>query len=145
MKYDIKDSVYNEYKGFYTWNKPTFLINKADDRYNDFINIKKDQGFSPDEIWSLRTNIALFLLPRLKYFKEYNVSYPANLNSINEWIEILNKIILAFSSVLKDDSYIPEKYLDQYNENITLARKKYNEDIKEGLKLFSEYFFDLWS
>ena len=82
MKYDIKTS---ETKGFYVYNKPFFLIDKKDERAEKYKDFKKENGFSPDEVWSLYNNIAIFVLPRLKYFREKTSGYPVCFDDPNDW------------------------------------------------------------
>lgn len=144
MKYDIKDELNNQYKGFYVWNKPAFFINHDDERFKEFTTFKNKHGFTPDETWSLRTNIALFILPRLKYFKKVTICYPANLKNIKEWHKILDKMIFSFQQALKDEFVIPKKYLKKYKYDNEKASKALNKDIQEGMELFAEYFFKLW-
>lgn len=146
-KYDVDISP--EFSGFYIWNKPTFYVKPDDNRYLKYLSFKKEHGFSPDESWDLRTNIALFILPRLKYFKKTHAGYPGCLNSNKEWNRILGKMIFAFDAALKDDFYIPNNYLKRYAEDDPDREKKasidYSNDVDEGLMLFSKYFFALWS
>lgn len=150
MKYDIKYD--NEkVKGFYVWNKPTFFVKKDDDRYETLIKQKADTGISEDETWDLRTNIAIFLIPRLKLFKDIQNDfggYPGCFKNKEEWHEILDKIIFAFEAHLKDDFYVPDKYLEKYSEydydRTSKARDDYWTDIQEGLNLFAKYFGCFW-
>lgn len=142
MKYDIKGNVDSTLKpGFYVWNKATFFIKKNDNRYDDAVDYKKEHGFSLDETWDLRTNIALFLVPRLKAFKEVKAGYPSCFKNEKEWNKMLDKIIFAFESYLEDDFYVPEKYVKKYKDN---ARDKYWEDVQEGLNLFAQWYGSLW-
>lgn len=131
-KYDFNDKI-NELSGFYEWNKDTFLINKNDKRCEDYKNFKKENGFYPDECWSLYSSICMFIIPRLKYFREHTGGYPVTVSSIEEWQNILDKMIWSFEESLKDDVDV--------DENI---RELYNKDVEEGLNLFSKYFLDLW-
>ena len=61
----------------------------------------------------------------LKPSKKYNVnSYPHGFNNIEEWHEVVDKMIYSFEQIEKDSS----------------DRVK----IEEGLQLFAKYFEDLW-
>jgi len=133
-KFDISSNL-NAWHGFYEWNKPVFHINKKDDRYQKFINQKKEFGFTDEETWSLYDNIVLFVTPRLKRFIEIideTGSYPASLKSSQEWLEILNKMLFAFEKLLE----ISKNDIDVTGED--------HQKIQEGLNLFSEWFLDLW-
>jgi hypothetical protein len=154
MKYDIQPyETDKKCKGFYVWNKPTFFIKKDDERYERYVEFKKEHGFSPDETWDLKTNIAVFIVPRLKEFKsdvENLGAHPGCFNSNEEWLTVLDKMIFAFESEFKDDFYIPDEYLKKYmndkydSEGRKSAEDAYWNDIQEGRKLFAEYFGCLW-
>lgn len=151
MKYDVKPYKDEKTNGFYTWNKPTFFVEKNDERYDEMVKEKKETGISSDETWDLKTNIAVFIVPRLKLLKEKQSSikgYPMCFNNAKEWYEVLDKMIVAFESHLKDDFYIPKKYFKKYPKNDlernTKARNDYWNDIAEGLNLFAKYYSCLW-
>lgn len=149
MEYDIELKS-DHTKGFYIWNKPTVFLKDDDDRLKRFKQIKKQTGISPDETWSLNTQLAIFLVPRLKLFKKGVKrigGHPGCLSSNKEWLKILDKMIVAFEAYIDDDK-IPEKYLkkyayDEFNQR-KLAEEHYWNDVSEGIKLFSEYFGALW-
>jgi hypothetical protein len=109
-------------------------INSTDDRFNEYVEQLKTMGFSDTETWSLRSVIAEFILPRLKRFKEVHKGYPGTLTE-DSWIEILDKMILAFEIVLNaDESSVYET--GEYLSNLA--------KLDEGMKLFSKYFMHLW-
>jgi hypothetical protein len=53
-------------------------------------------------------------------------------NAFNEWCKIINKMIKAFELISKDQW-----------EDIKYENNNHPE-VKEGLDLFREYFFNLW-
>ena len=152
MKYDINPYEDDKHcKGFYIWNKPTFFIKKDDDRYKRYVEFKKEHGFSPDETWDMKTNIAVFIVPRLKKFKTVQGDlggHPSCFETVGEWQVALDKMIFAFESYLKDSFYIPQEYLDKYGDEYGSGKEKaedaYWNDVREGLHLFAEYFGCLW-
>ena len=136
------------------WNKPTFLVEHDDDRFESMTQKKEEIGISPDETWCLKTNIACFLVPRLKLFKEYQLNFtgfPLDFNSKDDWINVLDKMIFAFESEFKDDFYVPEEYIKKYmkdeydEEGHEKAFNEYLKDVNEGRELFAKYFEYLWS
>lgn len=104
--------------------KPLYLTPK-DERYKKYQNQLKKSGFSDTELWGLDYSIAAFVLPRLIRFKEILHSHPANL-TFEQWKEVLDKIILAMEITVNGEDW---------ERNIELI---------EGVKLFGEYFTDLW-
>ena len=133
-KYDFTSNIDN-CSGFYEWNKSLYLIKNNDERANQFKEEKKEHGFSDDETWSLDSSITLFVLPRLKRFREIVKdcgSYPANLKNLNSWLKILDKMIFSFEIMFKE--WKTGEFISKE------AQEKKN----EGLKLFAEYFEDLW-
>lgn len=119
--------------------KNPLYITKKDKRYSKHVKMLKECGFSDTETWSLYSVIAEFALPRLKRFKEITICHPANLKDEHEWSGILDKIIFAFEWVGIDDN-CDEEYEKMSDEE----RKKNWDRYLEGMKLFAEYFRDLW-
>ena len=133
--------------GYFKWNKQKYLIKKSDKRWQEFQDIKKEWGFTPDECWNLYHTIAVFILPRLVFFKEnYGDKFtPASIKELSneEWQKILDKMIWSFTQVAKEDfDEPPQEYLKNYE--YYEACKAYEQDIDEGLDLFREYFLALW-
>lgn len=152
MKYDLPLGFGSKHKGFYVWNKPTCFIKKDDDRYSTFIQNKKETGISPDETWSLYHNIAVFLVPRLKLFKERQANiggHPGCFDKQEDWLNVLDKIIWSFEQYLIQEMDIaPNSYFTKYPESdpdrFSKAYTDFITDIQEGLHLFAEYFGCLW-
>ena len=86
--------------------------------------------YSKQECWDLYVFMAKDIMMALKSFKKYNVnSYPADLDYIEEWHNIIDKMIYSFEIIA--------------NDNI-VAQTNQKEEIQEGLDLFAKYFMDLW-
>jgi len=87
-----------------------------------------------EETFSLDTNIAFFLVPRLKLFKKINSSHAFGASpnglSMKQWNAILDKIILAFELQTKECAYC--------------MTKKQSEQQAEGLRLFAKWYGHLW-
>jgi len=120
--------------------KPLYL-GKKDKRYKKHLKQLKENGFSDAETWGLDSVITEFVLPRLKRFREIHNCYPVNLegNSEEKWIEILDKMIFSFEWSIAEMNLTAE-YCKLNQEEIKSNWEKY----AEGMKLFSEYFRDLW-
>jgi len=104
-------------------------------------------GFNPKDIWSLDDSLSRWIIPRLKRLKETKQGCPMidgfdhvykNNDATDEewqevydgWDDIMDKMILAFELVVKDDTRVLGKGEDK--------------KIEEGLKLFARYFRNLW-
>lgn len=78
-------------------------------------------------------------MPRLKRFKQIHMGYPgvlekedeANDSGNQKWNEILNKMIVAFEYIAKDDIELFNPY-------------RIRPEVEEGLRLFHDYYFNLW-
>lgn len=105
------------------------LTDKDDPREEKFIQQRLKRGFDDSETWSLRDTIVNFTLQRLELFKKLTIGFPASLNSMEEWHQILDKIIFSFKLVQLDDE----------EDGI---RNRYNE-YEEGMQLFSKWFLHL--
>lgn len=109
-----------------------FSLDYARDDEEEFSKQRIERGFDDSELWSLDYTIARFVYPRLKAFSEDIYTTPPGL-SVEEWKEKLDKMARAFELTINDDWETSEEYEKQDNE------------IKEGLNLFCEYFQALWS
>lgn len=94
-----------------------------------FIHYKQRlaKGFDDSETYSLFTTNSQWLVPRLERFIAFKAGRPATLSD-TEWNEILNKILKAHK-ILAQDNFIS-------GEEIKI--------VKEGLKLYTEWYMDLW-
>ena len=94
--------------------------------WNIYEKQRLERGFDDSELWCLNNTISSFILPRLKAFKEKHFSTPENMTN-DEWDNILERIIIAFEIVKKDDPTEEEMYKMEY-----------------GLKLFARYLKNMW-
>lgn len=93
--------------------------------------LKKIGKYVPcKDTWDLDLTIAEFILPRLELFKKVSDCYPSELNSIEEWYDILDKMIESFRIMTTISSYKFDK--------------KHKESVEQGLDLFRKYYHDLW-
>lgn len=119
----------------YEWTGETFYVKKDDDRYEKFAKEKKETGISPDETWSLYSNIAIFVLPRLKLFKEMQKNiggHPSCFRSNKSWMKILDKMIWSMEQIVE------EKKPDD------MEWDEYEKKVSYGITLFGKYFRCLW-
>lgn len=114
-------------------------------------------GFDSTECWNLDNTIAGFVLPRLKLFKEHANGYPSSFKTMDEWYEVIDKMIYAFDRIYNEDKYFEERnerlgidwtdnspeMAEQKNKCIELERDDYAK-IEAGLELFAKHFQSLW-
>ena len=98
-------------------------------RWLRFFWQRRRRGFDDSDTWSLDSTVSEFVLPRLRRFKEVNIGYPGSLTP-EEWDLILDKMIAAFEFGASEERW------DDKGEGYSKH--------KEGLELFSRYFWDLW-
>ena len=96
--------------------------------------------FKKQRAWNCYAHLAVHIANELKAFKKYNVnSYPHGFNNIEEWHEVVDKMIYSFDQIAKD---YPDGFAikDFKSSEFTAYRAK----IDEGLHLFAKYFENLW-
>lgn len=115
----------------------------------------------PKETWCLDKTLAMYIIPRLKKFKEISYGYPnhEDIDSLEKWNDILDKMILAFEYSIDLDEYWidnPEydymiytsnddsKICEKIIENKNAEDKRRLVVINEGLELFAKYYLGLW-
>ena len=97
-----------------------------------FFYQKITRGFSGKDLWDLRTGIAEFILPRLIEFRDITASHPPTI-SMHEWGIILSEMVIAFELIKKHNG----------DNSVVIPDNDYRK-IERGLRLFSEYYLDLW-
>lgn len=102
---------------------------KNDERQEEWYSQRKENGFDDTETWSLKTTIAKFVLPRLKGFKERHFDHPCDI-TFEKWDEILDEMIFSFEYYAKDE-WKP------------ISDEEFKR-VEKGMKLFGEYYGDLW-
>lgn len=102
-----------------------FTKNRLIKRDLQFYQQRRKWGFDDSDLWNLDMTIAEFALPRIKKFREANFCYP-NGTTLEEWNEILDKIIFAFEKITQD------KHLE------------FPKEIQEGTELFGKWMQALW-
>lgn len=93
---------------------------------------KRRRGFSYDETWNLDAVLAEIIVKALRAYKEdaNHGWFPAELSSLEEWMNIIDRMILGFSN------------LAEWTEGDELH--DYKETTDEALRLFAKYFKNLW-
>lgn len=105
------------------------------ERQKKYKEQRMTRGFDDTECWNLDITFSLFIIPRLKVFKELNDGYPARYNSKEEWDKILDEMIEGFE--LHSNKFNWDT-ADANEENGNMAKAK------KAIRLFQENFFDLW-
>lgn len=127
--------------------------------------------FSYKDTWDMNSVISPVIYEGIKKFKEVNAkvdfgSYPGQLENMEEWEAILDKMLYAFAGKAPDISAYgfsftpgPEHGKETDKDcrvwNMKIVNKpehdRYDEDLKihhekvqVGLDLFAKYFQDLW-
>ena len=99
-----------------------------DKRKYKFMWQRITRGFSDMDTWNMDYVFSVFILPRLRRFRELHNGYPANLTP-RKWKNMIDKMIFAFDRIIQDPI--------EYN-------KKADKKMHEGLELFGKYFRHLW-
>lgn len=121
---------------------------KSDCPAADIRNKENSEGFCEYEFFSLDYSLALYIYPRLRYFRDNyaeiatpgcfcydkNGKHIDNPNETNRrWLEVLDKMIKAFQYIIKEPDW-----------NTSEEIHKIGKVIDEGLQLFAQYYNCLW-
>lgn len=105
---------------------------------------RRTRGWDDSDVWCLDITHARWILPRLQRFLEVKTSYPSEFvnpdddtddSGFQKWQDIVQKMINAFSIILKKEDDPDWIYLNHSEENVS---------IEEGLALFAKYHGNLW-
>ncbi len=109
-----------------SWNMKLRMLRRAIKHWWQ----RRTRGWDDSDLWSLDHTIAKFILPRLIAFRHRPYGYPAMLTE-KEWDARLEIMTAAFRIVASDVDY----YAMDTRQKII---------VREGLRIFSENFRDLW-
>jgi len=107
------------------------LSNPTEERLEEFRKQRLERGFDDTETWNLDNTIALFIVPRLKRFKEVTDCYPHSYESIEKWKEAIQKMIDGFELWITHD---------KWDHRDVEKHKK----VDEAIQLFAKEFKALW-
>jgi hypothetical protein len=126
-QYPITDPNYKDIKKLNIPNVCFSLTSHNDKREEMFQKQRIERGFDDSETWSLRDTIANFIIPRLERYNEITKEVLDGPEHIQNCAFILN----AFKLITRNEG---ECIFSDYEKNT----------VKNGLKLFSEIFMELW-
>lgn len=87
------------------------------------------RGHSDEELWNLNHSVAKLVVAGTSGMLEWGHGYPGELDSVEEWNEILTKIRDGFQVYLDDDWLLDPAKAAKF---------------QEGMDLFAKWFGGLW-
>lgn len=118
------------------------------------------RGWNDAELWDLSVTFSKYILPRLRrYRKMEKHGYPTmvivkkdikgcsdkkDLYYERKWDIILDKMIIAFGLILREEGSHSDNVDGCWFENWQKAEEIRRDKIKEGLELFVKYYQCLW-
>jgi hypothetical protein len=90
------------------------------------------------DIFNTDFYLATKILPVLKQFRKRVLSRPLDIDSIEDWETILDKMIFSFESIVNEDDFAI------FGEKEITDRELFYKKRQEGLELFGKHFSDLW-
>ena len=130
------------YHSRYVLKGGALFLKKNDPRWKDYMEFKKRHGFSPDEIWSLEESQAIFMFPRLRYYRIHTPgSWPADIKKYETWKKMLDDMIFMFEQMAGGNSYFPD---DEKLERLGMTKDEYMKRMRRGKRLFGKYWTGLW-
>lgn len=117
-------------------------------------------GYEFRDCWSIDYSLATWIFPRLKHFRKNLNGHPSEL-TLEQWEEILDKIIFSFEYVLNENKYHDECYpkdfifdFDTDKDGYLVSKdkrkpdfsilEKYEKQYLDGMELFCRYFRSMW-
>lgn len=130
------------------WNKIKYfsiqtIINKSQ-WWKRCILFYMKNGITTEAAWNTNTWIAKKIWPKLLYFYRHHSTFPATLDTFEEWDEILYEIVWTYREIAKEFPNEPQITLQDGTSN-KVEYKRYYERIDNGLYLYAEYQHCLWT
>jgi hypothetical protein len=115
---------------------------------------RASKGYADCDVWGFSDYLSQIICNGLRQLKEYSHGYPCDLNSSEEWDDILQTIIDGFEANyrLTNLEYL-DNYIIGYKDNhmpifdfdkSKVEEKELKEKFDKGMKLFCEYYNGLW-
>ena len=118
-------------------------------------------GFPPYEAHDFFSYHAKWCIKRLKFLRNDSRGYPASQASLEEWHDILDKIIWSFENVgnepepIRPPNYDGRHRVVKHGDSIAFENidsrpwdwtpvEKHRERVQEGLDLFAKHYLSLW-
>lgn len=116
------------------------------------------KGYCYIDLWSIDWWFLSVVPDMLKEFRDNKNGYPADLESEEQWNEIIDKMILLFTEANEEtcskknpisfetilEHPKNRKIREKWNENETAIDQYRQNCLKEGMKLWYKYFWCLW-
>ena len=85
---------------------------------------QEDEEFDPKEFYNLDFTLDMIIYSRIAYFREHfaNEGTPCNFNSHEEWLDILDRILIGFKLSLTNDFPNPEEQKIINNARVLLTK-----------------------
>ena len=96
------------------------------------------RGYSDVNVWNLFMHVTRHALPPLRQLRERHGGYVEELGEAG-WDRALDDIIAAFEEIERTDGHPGSRY----NDGDGFDEAAYDRT-RNGLRLFGEYFLDLW-
>lgn len=106
---------------------------------------KKRRGYSDLELWNLDDTIAKWIVPRLKAFRDTTQAYPANLESFEQWQEMLGEMIFGFE--FSSDEWYRDNVFQCSKESLEEKMAEFDSLVQRaenGRVLFAKHFNGIW-
>lgn len=114
------------------------------------------RGWADCDWWSMDYYLVQTILPMLKALKENTISYPGSCPTPERWDELLDEMIEGFEAAKRvcEDEY----YIEVSGDSIEAINNATSDEVKQWgkmsvadqklfkkkMKIFMEYFFNLW-
>lgn len=131
------------------FNKYLENIGITEDKYWAYNDEAKDfdpryqpdeDGFIEADAWNLNTTLAMINYSYLCYFRDHCLHcYPPNI-SFEQWKHYIDAMIKAFELILVDEEF---DYTIPQEERMKASKNRWKQ-IRFGLRLYANYFCDLW-
>lgn len=149
--WNANESLWDKFCRFFRikWDKLIRIPNKIKWAFQ-----RAKRGYSDCDIWGLDGYLIDILINGISQLKNNLCGYPASMNSIKEWEEVLDKMIDGFKlsqTLINNDCYfdIPKDRGKELSDiikkyDIKVFTKEDRELHDNAFKLLAKHFYDLW-
>lgn len=144
MRWSIEELIYSwsMYKEYNLYGFFRHFLHNRKRRFKLFFHWLF-KGYTKESLWNLDTFLEEGFIHKLRQYRKVELmGYPYNLNSQEEWYEILDIMIDSWQK-MHDEFYLNQIDWDSKKDMDELVQKQWDNDTK-AMELFTKYFHALW-
>lgn len=152
---EVKNNL-NVFKSPWSWKSLEGICRNIEWFFRAFKKVwwRGTKGYCASDLYNCDSTILDYLVNLLCGYVNYTCSYPADFETLEDWIAYITKIIDLLDFARQDPEELAgngdcsdlseSEVVYNYFEEVDAIKKKQEESIKEAFTLLAARFYDIW-